>query len=150
MAKRKPTGKSRAVKMAAAGDDRADTPAVDALQESEARYRAVVRQSADCVTLIEAGTLRLLEANPAFFELLGYSEEDLSELTVYDIVAADRKEIDRNAQSIIEDQERSLGERIQAQGRLHGRGGSQCPSDLHRRPPCHVRGRPRHHRTKTG
>ena len=111
MANRRRPNKTGAEKTPASVEKTVNLDAVEALRESDARYRAVVRQSADCVTLIDAGTLRLLEANPAFFELLGYSEDELQELTVYDIVAHDRKEIDRNAERIIEDQERYLGER---------------------------------------
>ena len=61
----------------------------EALRDSKARYRAVVQPSADGIGLMDAATLHLLEANPAFFELLGYTEEELPELTVYDIVAHD-------------------------------------------------------------
>ena len=111
MASRKQPKKTSPEKKSTADEAQASSGTVDALQESEARYRAVVRQSADCVTLVDAGTLRLLEANPAFFELLGYREEDLPGLTVYDIVAHDRTEVDRNAQRIIEEQEHYLGER---------------------------------------
>ena len=67
----------------------------EALRESKARYRAVVQPSADGIGLMDAATLHLLEANPAFFELLGYTEEELPELTVYDIVAHDRAEVER-------------------------------------------------------
>ena len=111
MASRKRPERSSVKKKPDTGEVVASTAAVDALQESEARYRAVVRLSADCVTLIDAATLHLLEANLAFFQLLGYREEELAGLTVYDIVAADRKEVDRNAKRIIEEEERTLGER---------------------------------------
>jgi PAS domain S-box-containing protein len=52
-----------------------------------------------------------VESNPAFQETLGYTEEELRSMTLYDIVAADRKSIDSNIQRILEQKHRSVGER---------------------------------------
>jgi PAS domain S-box-containing protein len=65
------------------------------LKESEELYRAVVEQSVDAIYLVEVGTKRVLEANTAFRNMLGYSAEEILKLTSYDIVAADRNEVDR-------------------------------------------------------
>ena len=69
-----------------------------ALQESEARYRAVVEQSADGIFLTDVDTKRILEANTAFQDLLGYRAVPLS---VHDFIAADRMDVDQNFQKII-------------------------------------------------
>ena len=50
-----------------------------------------------------------LESNPAFQETLGYTEEELRTMTLYDVVAADRKSIDSNIRRITEQKHRSVG-----------------------------------------
>lgn len=62
-----------------------------ALRESEERYRAVVEQTSDGIFLIDTQTLRILEANTAYCNLLGYTCEELLRLTIYDLVAIDRE-----------------------------------------------------------
>ena len=81
------------------------------LREREERYEAVVKQSPDGIFLVDLGTRRILEANPALGRLLGYSAEELLELGLYDIVAHERADIDRNIQRIVSQRERFLGER---------------------------------------
>jgi PAS domain S-box-containing protein len=66
-----------------------------ALKESEARYRAVVEQSVDAIYLVDVNTKRVVEANTSFQNMLGYSEEEITGLTSYDIVAADRDDVDQ-------------------------------------------------------
>ncbi|MFH0871339.1 MAG: response regulator [bacterium] len=75
--------------------------AEEALRESEARYRAVVEQSADGIHLVDAETRRIQEANSAFVQMLGYTAEEVQGLSIYDFVAANREEIDRRFQDIL-------------------------------------------------
>ena len=37
-----------------------------------------------------------MESNPRFRETLGYSEEEMGRMTIYDVVAADRESVDAN------------------------------------------------------
>jgi PAS domain S-box-containing protein len=78
------------------------TRARNALQESEARYRAVVEQSPDAIYLVDISTKRVVETNTAFQEMFGYTAEESLKLSSYDIVAADRKDIDERFQTILE------------------------------------------------
>lgn len=64
----------------------------DRLHESEERLRAVMEQSADAIALTEAG--RYIDANPAFQELVGYTFEELQRMTIYDIIAGGREEVE--------------------------------------------------------
>jgi len=73
----------------------------EALRQSEERYRAVVEQSPDGIFLEDAETRRILEANRSFRDLLGYSSEELAGLSIYDIVAADREDINRRFRRIL-------------------------------------------------
>jgi PAS domain S-box-containing protein len=76
--------------------------AEEILRESEARYRAVVEQSADGIFLDDVSTRTLIEANPAFQQLLGYSQEEIGHLSIYDIVAAEPMDVDRRFHDILQ------------------------------------------------
>ncbi|MEG4864662.1 MULTISPECIES: sensor histidine kinase [unclassified Microcoleus] len=78
--------------------------------EEKARYRAVVEQATDCIFLWDAQTKRLLEANTAFRNLLDYSLEAISQLTIYDITAYSQDLIDNNIESLLADKKFKMGE----------------------------------------
>jgi PAS domain S-box-containing protein len=81
------------------------------LRENEERYRAVVEQTIEGIYLFDPDTRRLIEANDAFLQLLGYAPEDVAQLTLYDLVAADRDSIDANVQRVTEQRRYLVGER---------------------------------------
>jgi len=81
------------------------------LGESEERYRTVIEQSAEGIVLIDAHDKRILETNPEFRRLLGYASEELAGLTLYDLVAHDSENGDRNIELTAEEGERIVGER---------------------------------------
>jgi PAS domain S-box-containing protein len=83
----------------------------EALRQSEQLYRTVIQQAAEYIYLVDAETRRLVGSNPAFREALGYAEEDLGHLTLYDIVAHSRENIDRNIRRVLERGRYFLGER---------------------------------------
>src|SRR5215212_4329688 len=85
--------------------------AEEAVEQSELLYRTVIEQATENIFLVEVDTRRIVESNPAFQKTLGYAEEELRSLTLYDIVAADRKSIDMNIQRSLEQMRRSIGER---------------------------------------
>jgi len=57
------------------------------LRASQERYRAVVEQVAEGIFLLDTQTMRIIETNPTFQHLLGYTTEELQHLTIYDIIA---------------------------------------------------------------
>jgi PAS domain S-box-containing protein len=81
------------------------------LRQSEEIYRAVVKQAADPIYLIDLETRYLLESNPALQRLLGYTPEELKELTVYDLVAHEKENIDYHIEQVISQLEHFHGER---------------------------------------
>jgi PAS domain S-box-containing protein len=81
------------------------------LRESEELYRSVVEQAAENIFLVDAETKRVIQANAALHRSLGYSHEELKRMTLYEIVAHDRADVDRNIQQILEDGRRFVGER---------------------------------------
>src|SRR5215204_3665798 len=83
----------------------------EALRQSEALYRTVVEQAEENIFLVDAETRRVLEANDALLRSLGYTDNELQEMTLYDIVAHDQESIDLNIGRIMEEGHRTLGER---------------------------------------
>jgi PAS domain S-box-containing protein len=83
----------------------------EALRQSEALYRTVVEQAAENIFLVDAESRRVLEANDALLGSLGYTEDELKEMTLYDIVAHDRESVDLNIGRVMEEGRASLGER---------------------------------------
>ncbi|MDQ1261278.1 MAG: hypothetical protein QG575_459, partial [Euryarchaeota archaeon] len=72
----------------------------EVLRESEALYSAVVGQAFDMIFLVNVDTKFIVDGNIAFREKLGFSSEDLSSLTLYDIVAHERESIECNIDRI--------------------------------------------------
>jgi PAS domain S-box-containing protein len=85
--------------------------AEDAMRESEERYRALVEQSSDGIFLADAETMRILEANQAYCRLLGYSPEEILNLTLYDVVTASRESVEGNIQKVLTEGYHFIGER---------------------------------------
>jgi PAS domain S-box-containing protein len=83
----------------------------EAMRQSEALYRTVVEQAAENIFLVDAGSRRVLEANDALLLSLGYTEDELKEMTLYDIVAHEKESVDLNIGRVMEEGTASLGER---------------------------------------
>src|SRR5215210_2066675 len=83
----------------------------EALRQSERLYRAVIEQATENIFLVDVETRRIVESNPAFQETLGYAEQELKGMTLYDIVAADRESIDANVRRVLEQKDPFVGER---------------------------------------
>ncbi|MDH7500133.1 MAG: PAS domain S-box protein [candidate division NC10 bacterium] len=84
------------------GEDITDRKlAEEELRESEARYRALIEQTADGIYLVNAESKQVIQSNTALQEMLGYTREEMLRLSLYDIVAADRELIDRTFSDIL-------------------------------------------------
>jgi diguanylate cyclase (GGDEF)-like protein len=64
-------------------------------QQSE-EYRHLVAQASESIFLVDADTKRILETNAAFENLLGFSSAEVGRLTLYDVIADERENIDRS------------------------------------------------------
>jgi PAS domain S-box-containing protein len=85
----------------------------EALRQSEERYRTVVKQAAEGIFVVDIDTKLILEANVAYRNLLGYTAQDMLGLglTLYDVVAHDRKSIDLYLEKIQDERVHFIGER---------------------------------------
>jgi PAS domain S-box-containing protein len=81
------------------------------LGQSEALYRTVVEQAAENIFLVDAESRRVLEANEALLDSLGYTDEELEGMTLYDIVAHEQESVDFNIERVMEEGSAYLGER---------------------------------------
>jgi PAS domain S-box-containing protein len=93
-------------------DITAKREAEDALKQSAALYRSVVENAAENIFIVDAETREIFEANDALGHSLGYSADELRGMTLYDLVAHDREEVDANLARIIEDGGLRVGERF--------------------------------------
>lgn len=79
-------------------------------QEKEQRYRAVVAQASEGIFLVDADSKRFLESNAAFQNLLGYTSQEVLELTLYDAIATQPESIDQDVQHIYTQKNHFTGE----------------------------------------
>jgi PAS domain S-box-containing protein len=59
--------------------------AEEAVKESEERYRTLFEEASEGIMAVEAKTKRFLYANPTICMMLGYSEAELKQMSVFDI-----------------------------------------------------------------
>ncbi len=83
----------------------------EALKRSEERYRAVIEQSTEGIYLLDADSRRLLETNPAFQRMFGYTAEELEGMEIYDLVAHSHENVDANVWRTLEVGRVFIGER---------------------------------------
>jgi PAS domain S-box-containing protein len=82
-----------------------------ALAESEARYRSLVKQSSDGVYIFDPHTASILEANDQLLRMLAYTEEEITSLTLYDIVVQDPETVEANIAKALKERQYVLGMR---------------------------------------
>jgi PAS domain S-box-containing protein len=80
-------------------------------RETEERYQAIIEQSSEGIFIFDAHSQKILEANPAFEKLLGYTSKQILQLTIFDIVTHDRQSIRDNLEKILAQKHHSIGER---------------------------------------
>ena len=85
--------------------------AEEALSRSEERYRAVVEQSAEGLYLVDGGTRRILESNPALQNMLGYTAAELRGMELHEIVAHARETVEANVERTLREGTRFIRER---------------------------------------
>jgi len=92
-------------------DDIEREKAIEALTESEEKYRASVEQSADNIYIMDLETKTIVEANTTLLKSLGYTAEEIKGLSVYDILATAPEEVDQKIELVLRKKRAFLGER---------------------------------------
>lgn len=67
-------------------------------QEGEDRFLALIERIPECVFLMNIPDRRLLMTNTAFREVLGYSMNQVTQMTIYDLAVLDRDAINQQVQ----------------------------------------------------
>ncbi len=75
--------------------------AADALAASEQRYRAVVAQASEGITLVDAETLTIVETNNALAKLLGYTPHELVGRSISDFIVDTAEGVASRAQQTL-------------------------------------------------
>jgi diguanylate cyclase (GGDEF)-like protein/PAS domain S-box-containing protein len=81
-------------------------------QAVEDRYYTLMQQATEGFFLVDTDTNFLLDANPAFERLLGYSLEELSTLTLDDLVIPRTTQIDHESGFVLKDTQPPAGEQL--------------------------------------
>jgi PAS domain S-box-containing protein/diguanylate cyclase (GGDEF)-like protein len=94
------------------------------------RFRAAIDISGDAVLLIDRASLRYVDVNSSFCEMVGYTREEMLGFTPMDVFSADRETIERDYDAIIADPH-SPATRIE--GWYRRKDGSRIPVETRRR-----------------
>jgi PAS domain S-box-containing protein len=86
--------------------------AEEALYESEERHRAVLEQVSEAIFLLDPISMRFVAANPAFQKLLGYTAEELIDMTIYDVLPYERERINRAIQRALNEGDYHVSDRL--------------------------------------
>ena len=94
------------------------------------RFRAAMDISGDAILLIDRKTLRYVDVNRTFCELLGYTREELVGMTPMDIFSADRATLERDYDALIADNHSSASV---IEGSYRRKDGTLVPVEARRR-----------------
>lgn len=81
------------------------------LKENEQKYRAIFMQSTEYVFLADIDTKGILEANKAVQNLLGYSNDEIKDLTLYDFLVIDQEDVYQRIIDVLEKHSYYIGEK---------------------------------------
>ena len=79
------------------------------LRESQARYQTIIGQISQGIFLAYVGNRRIIEANSAFWKLLGYSPKEITNLNIYNIIANDLTNISNDLTLVAQKKEKLVG-----------------------------------------
>jgi PAS domain S-box-containing protein len=82
-----------------------------ALRRSEERYRLLFDNSVEAIYIYDASQGKIIDANKAVLSLLGYSLEEIRNLSLYDIIAHSKESVNRNLERVLKSGGFVIGER---------------------------------------
>ncbi|MEB3161531.1 MAG: histidine kinase dimerization/phosphoacceptor domain -containing protein [Synechocystis sp.] len=75
---------------------------INAIRESEERYRAIFRQVSQGILLVDPQTLTIIEANQAYCNLVGYDCTNITTMTLPDLISGDHPILTHLIKSVLE------------------------------------------------
>ncbi|HEY8069993.1 MAG TPA: PAS domain S-box protein [Burkholderiales bacterium] len=99
-------------------------------EEDLRRFRAAMDISGDAILLVDRATLRYVDVNRTFCEMLGYPREEIVGMTPMDIFSADRGTLERDYDAIIADKNSSANV---IEGTYRRKDGTVVPVEARRR-----------------
>lgn len=67
------------------------------------RYRLLWENIVEAIYFFDPQSRGIIESNPAFLQLLGYTADEVRQLTIYDIIVNERQSIDESIRTILRD-----------------------------------------------
>ncbi len=95
------------------------------LKQSEERYRALIQQSTEAIFIVDPKTKKILEANEPFINMLSYEEDEIKDLSLYDLVMENKSFIDSSLDKTMQSGQYFMGER-----NLRGKNGVIVDADV--------------------
>ncbi|HYL88476.1 MAG TPA: ATP-binding protein, partial [Burkholderiales bacterium] len=99
-------------------------------EEDLRRFRAAMDLSGDAIVLVERRTLRYIDVNRTFCEMVGYTREELLAMAPMDLFSFDRQTLERDYDALIADN-RSAASLVE--GSYRRKDGSLVPVESRRR-----------------
>ncbi len=81
------------------------------LKQSEERYRALVQQSSEAIFIVDPKTKKIMEVNKPFSNMLGYEDDDIQSLFLYDLIMESKSFIDTSVSKTMQNGQYFMGER---------------------------------------
>jgi PAS domain S-box-containing protein len=94
------------------------------------RFRAAMDISGDAILLVDRATLRYIDVNRTFCDMLGYSREEMLGKTPVDIFSVDRETLERDYEALVADKD---SEASVVEGQYRRKDGSYVPVEARRR-----------------
>src|SRR6185503_17338200 len=94
------------------------------------RFRAAMDISGDAILLVDRATLRYVDVNQTFCDLLGYSREEILGKTPMDVFSVDRATLERDYDALIADKNAAASV---VEGRYQRKDGISIPVEARRR-----------------
>ena len=94
------------------------------------RFRAAMDASGDAILLVDRTSMRYVDVNRTFCELVGYSREEMLGMTPMELFSADRETLERDYDAIIADKESAAS---RTEGHYRHKNGGLIPIETRRR-----------------
>ena len=84
---------------------------VDETLGSEERERTLIERSSESIYVVDPETKRVIESNTTLRAMLGYTDNELRDMKIYDLLAHEREDVDFELRHTLEERYRFVGER---------------------------------------